>query len=96
MEKFKPEFAGKMNFYLAAVDARLRKKNDAHSIGLILCKEKKRMIVEYALSETRRPVGVAKWQLTRKLPKALKHELPEPDEIEKIILKKLKALGFKD
>lgn len=85
MEKFKPEFAGKMNFYLAAVDAQMRTSEDAPSIGLILCKEKKRLIVEYALSETNRPIGVAQWHLSRQLPERLKRELPSPDELEKAL-----------
>jgi len=94
--KFKPEFAGKMNFYLAAVDAQLRSNEDAPSIGLILCKEKNKVVVEYAISGTKRPVGVAKWQLTRRLPTKLKHELPEPEKIEKAIEQKLKTLNFND
>ena len=51
MEAFKPEFAGKMNFYLSAVDDQLRHKDDQPSIGLLLCKEKDRLIVEYALRD---------------------------------------------
>ncbi|MDO9537971.1 MAG: PDDEXK nuclease domain-containing protein [Thermoplasmata archaeon] len=89
MEKFKPEHAGKMNFYLAAIDAQLRGKGDAPSIGIILCKEKKRMIVEYALSATNRPVGVAEWTLTHKLPEHLRSELPNPREIEDAMRRKI-------
>jgi predicted nuclease of restriction endonuclease-like (RecB) superfamily len=96
LEKFKPEFAGKMNFYLATVDAQLRNNTDEPSIGLILCKEKNKVVVEYALSGTKRPVGVAKWQLTRKLPIKLKHGLPEPEKIEKAIEQKLNALNSKN
>lgn len=92
MEKFKPEYAGKMNFYLAVVDAQLRKRDDAPSIGLILCKERKRLVVEYALSETNRPVGVAKWSLTRQLPDNLKGELPDVKDIEEAIKVKLENL----
>jgi predicted nuclease of restriction endonuclease-like (RecB) superfamily len=93
MEKFKPEFAGKMNFYLAAVDTQLRREKDAPSIGLILCKEKNRMVVEYALRETNRPVGVASWKLTGKLPESLEGELPSPQEIEKHILTTLQTMS---
>ena len=85
MEKFKPEHTGKMNFYLATVDRQLRGPDDAPSIGLILCKEKKKLIVEYVLSETNRPIGVAQWQLTRELPARLQEELPGPQEIEDAI-----------
>lgn len=82
MEPFEPEFAGKMNFYLAAVNAQMRHGEDSPPIGLILCKEHNRLVVEYALSETRHPIGVATWQLTRKLPKQLNSELPTASEIE--------------
>ena len=84
-EKFKPEHAGKMNFYLAAVDAQMRSRDDSPSIGLILCKEKKHLIVEYAVSEMNRPMGVAQWQISRKLPDSLKGELPSPEELEKVL-----------
>ena len=96
MEKFKPEFAGKMNFYLNAIDDQFIGKQDSPSIGLILCKEKKKVIVEYALRGTKHPVGVAKWQLTHELPANLKQKLPEPKRIEEIIEQKLKDLKLKD
>ena len=61
VEEFKPEFAGKMSFYLAAVDDLVRHPDDNPSIGLILCKEKNRIVVEYALRSSKHPVG---WQNT--------------------------------
>ena len=81
-EAFEPEFAGKMNFYLAAVDDRMRHAEDRPSIGLILCKEHNRVIVEYALRDATRPMGVARWDLRNTLPEDLKGELPSPAQIE--------------
>jgi predicted nuclease of restriction endonuclease-like (RecB) superfamily len=77
---FKPEFAGKMNFYLSAVDDRMRHPADQPSIGLILCKERNRLVVEYALRDTTKPMGVATYRI---LPRKLKGELPTARQIEK-------------
>lgn len=79
---FKPEYAGKMNFYLSAVDDLLRHPSDQPSIGLILCKSKDRIIVEYALRDTSKPMGVAEFRLIEKLPKRLKGSLPSIEELE--------------
>lgn len=82
--KFIPEYAGKMNFYLSAVDDLMRKPGDEPSIGLILCKDQSRIIAEYALRYLERPVGVARYmtKLTEKLPKELEGKLPAVQEIE--------------
>ena len=77
---FRPEFAGKMNFYLSAVDDQLRHPDDQPSIGLILCKERNRLVVEYALRDTTKPMGVATYRV---LPRKLKGELPTARQIEK-------------
>jgi predicted nuclease of restriction endonuclease-like (RecB) superfamily len=77
---FKPEFAGKMNFYLSAVDDQMRHPGDQLSIGLILCKERNRLVVEYALRDTTKPMGVATYRV---LPRKLKDELPTARQIEK-------------
>lgn len=82
VEEFKPEFAGKINFYLAAVDDLVRHPNDNPSIGLILCKEKNRIVVEYALRSSKLPVGVAEYKLTKRLPKKYQAELPTPQELK--------------
>ena len=81
---FKPEHAGKMNFYLSAVDANLRDPHDAPSIGLILCRDKKRLIAEYALKDMTKPMGVAEWQtkLVEALPEEFKGSLPTVEELE--------------
>ncbi|WP_252181023.1 YhcG family protein [Azospirillum sp. B4] len=80
IEDFKPEFAGKMNFYLSAVDDQLRHADDAPSIGIILCKGKNSVIVEYALRDSTRPMGVAEYRLSTKLPERLKAALPTESE----------------
>jgi predicted nuclease of restriction endonuclease-like (RecB) superfamily len=81
---FKPEFAGKINFYLSAVDAQMRHPDDRPSIGLLLCKSKDRVVVEYALRDLRKPIGVAAWetQLVESLPEELRGVLPTIEELE--------------
>ena len=83
--KFVPEFVGKMQFYLTALDRQVREAGDNPSIGIILCKEKKRTIVEYALRDARKPIGVATYQIVRRLPKQLKGQLPSPEQIAKLL-----------
>ncbi len=79
--EFKPEYAGKMQFYLAALDDLVKQKHEKPSIGIILCKEKDRTIVEYALKESRKPIGVSKYRVVSQIPKELKGELPAPEQI---------------
>ena len=78
---FQPEFVGKMQFYLTALDRQVRQEDENPSIGIILCKEKSRTIVEYALHDANKPIGVATYEITRTLPKELKGQLPRPEEI---------------
>lgn len=85
VEKFKPEFAGKMNFYLAAMDDLLRHGDDQPSIGLIICKEKNRVIVEYSLRDIRKPLAVSEYVLTHQLPTTLANSLPSPEKLEEKI-----------
>jgi predicted nuclease of restriction endonuclease-like (RecB) superfamily len=80
--EFKPEDAGKMNFYLSALDDLLRHPDDQPSIGLILCKSKNQIIVEYTLRDMRKPIGVAEYQLTQALPEHLQLSLPTIEELE--------------
>lgn len=87
VEEFKPEFAGKMNFYLAAVDESLRHPDDNPSIGLILCKEKNRIVVEYTLKSSNHPVGVAEYKITKRLPKKIQTKLPTPKELREQLRK---------
>ena len=79
---FKPEFAGKLNFYLSAVDSILKKETDNPTIGLLLCKKKKGLVAEYALRDMSKPMGVSEYRLTGKLPKNLENILPSAKDIE--------------
>jgi len=80
--RFKPEYAGKLNFYLSAVDATMRHESDNPSIGLILCKDRKGLIAEYALKDISKPIGVSEYQLIASIPEELKGSLPTIEEIE--------------
>jgi hypothetical protein len=85
--RFQPEFIGKMQFYLAALDTQVRQSGENPSIGIVLCKEKKRTIVEYALRDARKPIGVATYAITKTLPKRLQGQLPAPDVISRLLEK---------
>jgi hypothetical protein len=87
--KFKPEYAGKMNFYLNLLNDFVREPDENPSIGIILCGDRNRMEVEYALKGIDKPVGVAEYTLTRELPAELVDKLPKPEELEKQILREL-------
>ena len=82
MTPFEPEYAGKMNFYLSAVDDLLRHPDDKSSIGLILCKAKNRFVAEYAVRDIAKPLGVAEFRYLEQLPEQLKGTLPTIEEIE--------------
>jgi len=79
---FKPEYAGKMNFYCSAVDDILKTKFDNPTIGLILCETKNKVFAEYALKNINKPIGISEYELTRALPENLKSSLPSIEEIE--------------
>ncbi len=79
VEAFQPEFAGKMNFYLNAVDQFLRHPDDEPPIGLILCKERNRVTVEFSLRGMTQPMGVSEYRL---LPKNVRDALPTPQQLE--------------
>ncbi len=80
--KFIPEFAGKLNFYISAVDTLLKKENDNPTIGIILCRDKNNIEVEFALRDINKPMGVSEFELTEILPDNLKSSLPTIEEIE--------------
>jgi len=80
--KFKPEFAGKLNFYVSAVDGELKTELDAPTIGILICKSKNNTVVEYALNNVVSPIGVSEYKLTEILPDELKGSLPTIEEIE--------------
>ena len=83
--EFQPEFVGKMQFYLAALDRQVRQTDENPSIGIILCKEKSRIIVEYALHDANKPIGVATYQITSTLPQYLAGQLPPPEAIAALL-----------
>jgi predicted nuclease of restriction endonuclease-like (RecB) superfamily len=79
---FKPEYAGKMNFYLNALDDLVRLPEENPSIGLILCKGKNKVVAEYALKGMGKPIGMSEYRLMRQLPKGLQEQLPSVTELE--------------
>lgn len=84
-EVFKPEYAGKLNFYLSAVDDLIRQSEDKPTIGLLLCKHKNDIVVEYALRDVNKPMGVASYHLTKKIPDELAQSLPSEAELKDIL-----------
>ena len=80
--EFKPEYAGQLNFYLSAVDAILKKEQDAPSVGLLLCKSKNDLVAEYSLKDMSKPIGVSAYQITSNLPKELEKQLPSVEDIQ--------------
>lgn len=79
---FKPEYAGKLNFYLTAVDEQVKAPEDNPSIGLILCRDRDNVVAEYALRDLTRPIGVSRYELSSVLPEELKTNLPTVEEVE--------------
>ncbi|NME71421.1 PDDEXK nuclease domain-containing protein [Flammeovirga aprica] len=83
--EFEPEYAGKLNFYLKAVDEQLKTERDDPTIGILLCKSKDKVVAEYALSDIHKPMGIAAYQLTHKLPPQLEKSLPVADALEELV-----------
>ena len=88
---FEPEYAGKMNFYLNLLDDHIREPDENQSIGIILCADRDKVEVEYALRGIGKPVGVAEYRLTKELPPELAENLPDAKLIGDEILKELNA-----
>jgi predicted nuclease of restriction endonuclease-like (RecB) superfamily len=82
---FRPEYAGKLNFYVSAVDDLIKTKQDNPTIGLLLCKNKRGMIAEYSLRDIEKPIGVSEYKLFKNLPKEYENILPSAEDIEKRI-----------
>lgn len=82
--KFKPEYAGKLNFYLNLMDRKIKDDSDNPTIGLILCEEKQGITVEYAIEGIQKPMGVSQFKLTETLPKKLEKFLPTPQKLAKL------------
>jgi predicted nuclease of restriction endonuclease-like (RecB) superfamily len=81
--KFKPSYAGQMQFYLSALDDNVKLEGENPSIGIIICKSKVKTVVEYALRDANKPIGVSTYKIIKELPKEIKKYLPSPKEIEK-------------
>lgn len=79
---FKPEYAGKLNFYLTALDEQVKAVEDNPSIGLILCKDRDNIVAEYALRDVGNPIGVSRYELAASLPESLRGSLPTIEEVE--------------
>lgn len=82
IDEFKPEYKGKMEFYLNLADNHLRQSGDEPSIGLILCKTKDGLVAEYALRDSQKPIGIAEYKINEKLPEEIRGELPSIEELE--------------
>jgi predicted nuclease of restriction endonuclease-like (RecB) superfamily len=89
--KFKPEYAGKLNFYLSAVDDMLKHESDNPSIGILLCKERNRLTAEYALRDIGKPIGVSEYRMSGFVPRELADTLPSAEDIERRIKDKYKT-----
>jgi predicted nuclease of restriction endonuclease-like (RecB) superfamily len=83
---FKPEHAGKLNFYLSAVDSQMKQEHDAPTIGLLLCKSRNKIVAEYALRDNNKPIGVAEYRLEQALPADFEDKLPSIESIEQTLL----------
>lgn len=80
--EFEPEFAGKLSFYLSAIDGELKTENDNPTIGLLLCKGKDKVVAEYALKDVNKPMGISDYKLSNKISDDLKKSLPTIEDIE--------------
>jgi predicted nuclease of restriction endonuclease-like (RecB) superfamily len=85
--KFKPEWAGKLNFYLSAVDGLMRSGQDGPTIGLLLCESHRSPIVEYTLQNIDKPIGVSSYRVTRELPATIREEVPTVEDLQEVVTK---------
>ena len=88
---FKPEHAGKLGFYLSAVDSQVKHPDDQPTIGLLLCRDKNNVVAEYALRDSNKPIGISEYQLVQSLPKILQTNLPSIEQIEAEFAQKASA-----
>lgn len=89
--EFKPEYAGKLNFYLSAVDKYLKDKNDNPTFGILLCKDKKRVTAELALKDINKPIGVSEYKVLSEIPEYLENTLPSIEDIENRLINDLES-----
>jgi predicted nuclease of restriction endonuclease-like (RecB) superfamily len=85
VDEFKPEYVGKMQFYLAVLDDTVRLPEENPSIGIILCKSQKRTVIEYALRESNKPIGVALYRMVSELPQEYRGKLPAPEQVAALL-----------
>ncbi len=85
--KFKPEYAGKLNFYLSAADDLIRTPQDGPTLGLLLCEGRNGAVVEYALRDVAKPIGVSTYRATRELPAPLQQDLPSIEDLQGVVEK---------
>lgn len=88
--KFKPEFVGKLNFYLSAVDSQIKRPDDNPTIGILLCKRKDKIEAEYSLRDMNKPMGISEYRLTESIPEYIKSKLPSIEELENELINKIK------
>jgi predicted nuclease of restriction endonuclease-like (RecB) superfamily len=82
---FRPEHTGKMNFYLSALDEMIKHPEDLPSLGIILCRKKKKLVAEYSLRDMGKPVGITEYRLSSQLPEEFEGKLPGPEELERLL-----------
>ena len=84
-EKFKPEFAGQLNFYVTAVNKNMKSNSDNQTIGILICRDKDNVVAEYSLENISQPIGISKYEISKLLEKEYKSSLPSIEEIEESI-----------
>lgn len=85
--EFQPEYAGKLGFYIAAIDGTMRTEGDGPTIGLLLCENRSGSVVEYALQSVVQPIGVSTYRVTRELPEPVREELPSVEDLQNVVLR---------
>lgn len=85
--EFEPEYAGKLSFYISALDGTMRRAGDGPTIGLLLCESRRGTIVEYSLQNLVQPIGVSTYRVTRELPVPQREELPSVEDLQEVVLK---------
>jgi predicted nuclease of restriction endonuclease-like (RecB) superfamily len=85
--EFQPEYAGKLGFYIAAIDGTLRTSGDGQTIGLLLCESRSGPVVEYALQSLIHPIGVSTYRVTRELPAPVREELPSVEDLKEVVIR---------
>jgi hypothetical protein len=85
--EFQPEYAGKLSFYISAIDGTMRTSIDGPTIGLLLCESRSGPIAEYALQNLIQPIGVSTYRVTRELPEPVREELPSVEDLQEVVSK---------